>query len=410
MKKTFVRLDLLRFLLAVYLMVFHTFYIYPQSEALPLSDLLRLGGFATSTFFLLSGFILAHVYFGDATATLRGGAGAFFVKRLANLYPIHLISLALFLLVSLAGVNPINRFALSTLDGAAGQSVLLGGPETAFNVLMNVSMLHAWDPRYLAINPPSWSLSTLLFFYLMFPLLGPRLLRARHKVALLAALWIAYLIPPIAASAMQWSGAVAVGLIETNPLIRLPEFLSGILLYGLLRETRLDWLTASAWRTIGGAGFVVLSCGGAVLLLKHGAWYWQYIVHNGLLMPAEMVLIALCAGGAEPAWLARSAARLGNAALSIFAIHLPLFLLFLKLQKLFSIGTSPLACVHHFSACIAASKGVAPSMAAYPVFLIAAVVLAVLFQERVVVPLRNGLRRKLLQQRVTAGAELPLQA
>lgn len=104
MNKKFDALDLLRFALACYLMVFHSIHQYPQSEQLRFIALAGLGGFATSTFFILSGFILTHVYFGWSEA-LRGGRYAFFVKRLSNLYAIHLIAFALLLLVSLSGTR-----------------------------------------------------------------------------------------------------------------------------------------------------------------------------------------------------------------------------------------------------------------------------------------------------------------
>jgi len=405
MKRAFVGLDLLRFSLAFYLMVYHTIHIYPHSQDLAFGELLGLGGFATSTFFLLSGFILAHVYygdfphFGDFPAKIRGGVRAFFVKRLANLYPIHLISLGLFLLVGAAGVNPINRFTLTMLEGAPVQSVFLGQAATAFNMLLNVLMLQAWNPLYIAINPPSWSLSTLLFFYLAFPLVAPRLLSSRHKPVLLGLIWFVYLIPPVLASAMQWSGAAAIGIVETNPLLRLPEFLGGVLLYGLLRDGDLHWMVSSAQRRMTIVTSIALSFVGASILLARGPWYWEYILHNGLLMPTEMALIVLCTIDTESAWLARTAARLGNAALSIFAIHLPLFLLFMKAQKLLFIGISPVACVQHFATCIAISKSAEPGMATYPVFLVGTVIVAVLFQEQVVVPLRDSLRRKFLNKR-----------
>jgi peptidoglycan/LPS O-acetylase OafA/YrhL len=116
-----------------------------------------------------------------------------------------------------------------------------------------------------------------------------------------------------------------------------------------------------------------------------------------------LVLIVVCAEGKVPRTLARLAARLGNSALSIFAIHLPLFLVFTKVQKLFAIGLSPVECVRQFSACISASRDATPGLATYPLYLLVTVIAAVLFQERIVVPLRDALRVRLLRESTRAG-------
>src|SRR5581483_7967246 len=70
MRKTIVGLDAMRFVLAVYLMVFHTISAYPQANRHPLIWLADLGGFSTSSFFILSGFILTYVYV-DRSAGVR---------------------------------------------------------------------------------------------------------------------------------------------------------------------------------------------------------------------------------------------------------------------------------------------------------------------------------------------------
>jgi peptidoglycan/LPS O-acetylase OafA/YrhL len=404
MKKTFLGLDLLRFALAVYLMVYHTIYITPQGEGLPFKELLSLGGFATSTFFLLSGFILGHVYFGD-TQELRGGTQSFFVKRLTNLYPIHLISLVLFLAVGVAGINPVNRFALMTLDGQAGGFEYVGPLATAANVILTALMIHAWNPLYEAINPPSWSLSALLFFYFCFPWVAPRLLAIERKGRAFVLVWLLYLAPPVVFVGMNWFNPAAVGFIMTNPIVRLPEFVAGILLYGLYRERQVQWIVATTTRAVATLSFIALSFIIASLVSAHGPIALQYIIHNGALMPAEVALIVACAEISVPGSLSRLAVRLGNSALSIFAIHLPLFLVFTKVQKLFDIGLSPPACVQQFAACIRASRDVTPGLAAYPLYLLVTVVVAVLFQERIVVPLRDALRRRLLHSATAAKRE-----
>ncbi|WP_027798170.1 acyltransferase family protein [Paraburkholderia dilworthii] len=390
----FVGLDVLRFALAIYLMVFHSIHQYPQYATLPFVELANLGGFATSSFFILSGFILAHVYFGRTT-DLRGGTREFFVKRLSNLYPMHLIALALALLVSVAGTRGYHQFALMTLDDAE-HFVTLGPTETAINFVLNLFLLQVWYPLYGSINPSSWSLATLLFFYLAFPFFAPRLLKARNKYRLLAALWVLYLIPPVLATAMHWYGPAAVGIVSRNPVLRLPEFLVGIVLYGLFREGHLNDLHRSGIKLAAALFVFAGSFVAAAWLESHGPIDTRYLIHNGALMPAEVLLVLVFAGLAIPSRFAALSTRLGNAALSIFVIHGPIFLVLIKVLKLLSIGKSPMWCASHFSECAAASKEVIPSMATYPLYLIGTMIAAVYFQERLVAPLRDWIRDRFL--------------
>ena len=58
----FIGLEWLRFLLAIYVVLFHTVHAYVEDEPTWLSELAGVGFFATSSFFVLSGFLLAHVY------------------------------------------------------------------------------------------------------------------------------------------------------------------------------------------------------------------------------------------------------------------------------------------------------------------------------------------------------------
>ncbi len=177
----FVGLDVLRFALAVYLMVFHSIHQYPQYVTLPLIELANLGGFATSSFFILSGLYSGPSSTSDAPTELRGGTREFFVKRLSNLYPVHLIALVLVLLVSVTGTRGFQQFAIMSLDDAE-HFVTLSPAETAVHYVLNLLLLQVWYPLYGSVNPPSWSLATLFFFYLAFPFFAPRLSQGQEQV------------------------------------------------------------------------------------------------------------------------------------------------------------------------------------------------------------------------------------
>ncbi|MGN6318154.1 acyltransferase family protein [Trinickia sp.] len=403
MNKNFVGLDLVRFALAVYLMVFHTIHDYPQANALPFIELADLGGFATSSFFILSGFILTHLYV-DKTREMRGGARSFLVKRLSNLYPIHWLGLFLFVLVSLASTRSAETFLLPTLTGGEQQVVQLSAAPAAFTWLLNVFMLQAWDARVSSINGPSWSLSCLLFFYLLFPILGPRFANMRRQGLALVSLWAVYLAPPITVVLLGMYGPRAVGTIEHNPLLRIPEFLSGCLLYSLYASGRLRWMTRTPLRKAAAIAFIVACFVVASHLVAIGPLSFHYIVHNGALLPAELALIALGADVAVPEWAHGISARLGNAALSIFAIHSAIFMVMSKALKLTASSESVLQCAVQFSACAAKAKTVTPAMTWYPLYLLLTVAASIVFQERCVVPVRSAIRRRLLKPERANGA------
>ncbi|MFW9674634.1 acyltransferase family protein, partial [Vibrio parahaemolyticus] len=161
------------------------------------------------------------------------------------------------------------------LSGEARDALeyFMNNRELAFNFILQLLMLHAWNPLYLTFNPPLWSISTLFFFYLCFPLLAPRLMRLRHKGWWLLAIAALYMLPPLWAIQQDAYGIPVTGMLHRMPLLRLPEFLAGILLCGLFRE----------WRAAGGqlgiaarlalGAFVLASFLATVWLLK-GERYW----------------------------------------------------------------------------------------------------------------------------------------
>jgi hypothetical protein len=209
---------------------------------------------------------------------------------------------------------------------------------------------------------------------------------------------------------LRWYEPVAVGTILRNPVLRLPEFFSGIVLYGMFREGTLTSFISTTGRRILVMAFVGCSFAAGAWLIADGPMYWRYLVHNGAMLPAQLALIALCASARLPARCERLAARLGNSALSIFAIHAPLFLLMMKATKLLSMGMSPFECAAHFAACAAAAKDVVPGMGSFPLYLAITALAAVYFQERLVVPLRDFIRRKLLAHRRTQKKSHPASA
>ncbi|MCI4184404.1 acyltransferase [Dickeya dianthicola] len=411
-RERFIGLEWLRFLLGCYVMIYHTVHIYPQREKIPfLSELTSMGFFATSTFFVLSGFLLTHVYLRDGQ--LREPARHFLAKRLFNLYPIHIIGLASsivvvslmhWLAIAPEGQVASARFVIyDSNDPSVAPETLrhyMDNAQLAFNGLLQLLMLQAWNPYFLTFNAPLWSVSTLFFFYLLFPLLAPRLLGSRYPRLWLMVMCVLYLLPPIWVIWHQLYGVPYTGLLQRSPLLRLPEFLAGVLGYAIFRQYRdgtLPALTRMQCNALG--AFISLSFIVATWLFTHGERYWYFLLHNGLLLPAQVALVFLCAHVREPdsETLKTWATRLGAASLSIFALHVPLFNLFRTLEQL--LRGDPLQCFTDWTACIDAAGKVELSMTGYGVFLLTTVALCVVFQEQAVIRMKQALTERFLGRR-----------
>lgn len=145
-------LTALRFMAAAWV-VLYTF--WPNLDAGFTPHLAAKGYLGVELFFVLSGFILGHVYL-QAAGTGRFRYGGFLWARIARVYPLHL--------ATLVGV------------GALGVAAVAAGISIDANILSwetlpaNLLMIHAWGVTNAAgWNHPSWSISAEWFAYLTFP-------------------------------------------------------------------------------------------------------------------------------------------------------------------------------------------------------------------------------------------------
>ena len=153
---------------------------------------LARGYLGVDFFFVLSGFIITHVYLTSLAAPTRSAVRIFLWHRFIRLYPVHVtVLLTLVLLIWLARANHIP----------------LNNPDEwrETSILWHLALLHAWGvvpkPGW---NAPSWSISAEWFAYLLFPLLAPALMFVRDR---LTAILIA-----LAALAVMAAGLLAGGL------------------------------------------------------------------------------------------------------------------------------------------------------------------------------------------------------
>ena len=112
-------------------------------------NVFREGLLGVSFFFILSGFILSYTY-EQKVPLKRNKLYNFYLSRFARIYPLHLITI-FFALPILISQNLLNLKAL----------------------FFNLFLIQSFVPIpkiYYSINPPSWSISNEMFFYLLFPI------------------------------------------------------------------------------------------------------------------------------------------------------------------------------------------------------------------------------------------------
>lgn len=159
-------LTALRFFAAFWVVLYH---YWPNLDVGFTPAVAAKGYLGVEAFFVLSGFILCHVYlagFGEG----RFRYGDFLWNRLARVYPLHLATLVGVGGMALAG----------TLAGLAVDANILSWPSLPANLLL----VHAWGLAPVAgWNHASWSISAEWFAYLTFPAFAFVVWRMRNRPA-----------------------------------------------------------------------------------------------------------------------------------------------------------------------------------------------------------------------------------
>jgi peptidoglycan/LPS O-acetylase OafA/YrhL len=178
---------------AVFVMVYHF-----ELDRIPsdgaFSTFLNHGYLSVDLFFILSGFVMAHVY-GPAFLSGAFRFGDFLWHRIARVYPLYLAVTLAF--IALAFVKS------SQLD--------IGPDVFVSNVLM-LQALGNWP----SIDPPAWSVSAEMLVYLLFPVIGLMCLKSSRTAALLLGIGaiLAILILTLAASLHYIGSTISKGLLD----------------------------------------------------------------------------------------------------------------------------------------------------------------------------------------------------
>jgi peptidoglycan/LPS O-acetylase OafA/YrhL len=277
-------------------------------------------------FFVLSGFIITHVYFASLASPNLSAVQIFLWHRFIRLYPVHLTVL-------------IGLVAIVSFAHAAGFA--LNNPQEWqwSGLLWQLTLLHAWGvTKSPGWNAPSWSISAEWFAYLLFPLLALALMWIRGRgIALLVA------VAALAATALlfamanwtlnTWVGAPALTRV-------FGEFVCGaalcraIALSNKLPLPRGDILASGA--------FVAFLFGASV-----GLQDFALVA----LLALTILGTALSSGHASRILGSRALVWLGEISYSVYMVHFPVLIIIRRLWEW--LGFAHWQAVGHISAFMA---------------------------------------------------------
>lgn len=174
------------------------------------------GSCGVSFFLMLSGFAMAAGY-GARVDSFAFSWKRYMLKRLIRVYPLHLSTLVLALLVRVF---------------VCGETHVLG-----WNIAANALLLQSWLPWYdyfFSGNAVAWCLSDLLFFYAVFPVLY-RIGRWFWGHPCMSLLLAFILLAAYLAFAFRLPEKYGNQLLYIHPLFRLADFILGMFCFRIYR-------------------------------------------------------------------------------------------------------------------------------------------------------------------------------
>ncbi len=253
----------------------------PQTLAVFMSN----GWISTSLFFLLSGFILAYLYWGE-DGQLITTKRRFWSLRFARIYPIHLIVMTIILMLQVPWYLS-QDMPLSTLVPSA---------------LATMALVQAWIPPWIPLwSWPTWTISALVFLYLCMPWLMKTLscLSRRQMVIALIAMPFVSIIPTLGYAARMAAGApwsMNVDMFVANtPVFWVPYFAAGMLMTRIFSLSRFNPVPSSpSWFAWGDVAFIIVVAIGCTPGIEQPL---KFFIRQGLLMPFFVVMVLDLARG-----------------------------------------------------------------------------------------------------------------
>lgn len=215
--KRFLVLDSFRGLCALAVVLHHSHALQSFTEL----AFFRHSNYLVNFFFVLSGFVLYHIYADRLGTSAR--LKRFVIARICRLYPLHLATLLIAIAIEFMKMAAEKRgmsFSLGSFTGARAPD----------EILPNLFLVQSWWSGFnqMSFNFPSWSISVEFYLYLIFALViavSPGVFR-QVFAAIAALAFIALYVNNI--------------LFPEGALVGLGCFFSGALTYWLYQKFK-DW-------------------------------------------------------------------------------------------------------------------------------------------------------------------------
>ncbi|MFO1015276.1 MAG: acyltransferase [Caulobacteraceae bacterium] len=284
----------LRIIAAIWVLVYH----FRDHLGLDIDRIgvVAKGYLGVDLFFILSGFILSHVYLPKWEAKAFQ-YGSFLWARLSRIYPVHLVTLAATVAIWFVATRIGATFNPVAFDPAAIPQHLL--------------LIHAWGTTPgMQWNFPSWSISAEWFAYLCFPLAAVTVLGLQRWQ------WAPIAVAGVLFGLMFWaveSHGLPLGEVTRLGFIRIvPEFLMGAALYQFGRSVSLP------------RGLPLILAAGSIVWIAVAA---TYRLSDAVIWPGLAALIFALAETSkhQPRGILGAPAfvYLGEVSYAVYMTHLP---------------------------------------------------------------------------------------
>ena len=293
-------LTTLRFLAAIWVVLFAC---WPYLDVGFVPNLVARGYLGVETFFVLSGFILSHVYLASA-GERRFSYGGFLWARIARVYPLHIATLAAVIALGVA----------ATVAGMSIDANVLSWK----NLPAHLLMVHAWGfASEAGFNHPSWSISAEWFAYLSFPLFAAVAWRLRDR-PIAAAIGAALFLLALYGAFQALAGfSLTQATFAWGALRIVPCFALGCALYLVYRRKPLPR-----------PRLLAATCA-ALMVVSASTGLWDAVT---VLLAGGMILALACLPNERAGWLASPfGVYLGEISYSVYMVCVPWNLLVMNL-------------------------------------------------------------------------------
>jgi len=259
--------------------------VYANLDDFPrwLNNLVAHGYLSTSFFFLLSGFILAFLYW-KPDGELATTRGRFWWQRFTRIYPVHLIALLITIVLFLP------RFWMDPSAPPIPLAIVSG--------VATATLTQAWYAPLVPVwSWPTWALSAVVFLYAIMPWLMGRLAKlsrsqaigllvAMPVISLLPTLVYLYFFPDGGKDHQDWQ--IFLG---STPLFWVPHFAAGMLMTRIFHISRFETAWQGKSRPWISAGDVAFAAVVALCVMEPHSLAWRHILRHGALMPLYMLVL-----------------------------------------------------------------------------------------------------------------------